>query len=81
MFEKVVVGLDCSLASEHALRLACDLAKMYTSEIHLVHTPQPQTATFALGAAAGYYAATTMLFPEGVDKIANSAKAMSNKTI
>ena len=41
MFDKIVVGLDGSLASEHALRLACDLAKKYTSEIHLVHTPQP----------------------------------------
>ena len=60
MFNKIVVGLDGSESSETALRLTCDLAQKYDSEIHLVHTPQPQTVAFALGAVAGYHAATTM---------------------
>ena len=36
MFKKIVVGLDGSQTSTNALRLACDLAQKYGSEIHLV---------------------------------------------
>ena len=60
MFNKIVVGIDGSESSINALRLACDLAGKYDSEIHLVHTPHPQTVAFALGAAPGYHVATTM---------------------
>lgn len=60
MFNKIVVGFDGSQMSENALRLACDLAQKYNSEIHLVHTPQPQTVAFAMGAVTGYHVATTM---------------------
>jgi len=60
MFEKIVVGIDGSETSETALRLACDLAEKYNSELHLVHTPQPQTVAFAMGAVSGYHAVTTM---------------------
>lgn len=67
MFTKIVVGLDGSETSEKALSLACDLAQKYGSEIHLVHTPQPHTVAFALGAAAGYHTATTMPSYEEVE--------------
>lgn len=60
MFSKIVVGIDGSQTSENAVRLACDLAQKYASELHLVHTPQPQTVAFAMGAVAGYHAVTTM---------------------
>ncbi|MEP2031130.1 MAG: universal stress protein [Paracoccaceae bacterium] len=60
MFKKIVVGLDGSETSENALRIACDLSLKYESELHLVHTPQPTTVAFAMGAVAGYHAATTM---------------------
>jgi nucleotide-binding universal stress UspA family protein len=60
VFGKIVVGFDGSETSENALRLACDIAKKYGSEIHLVHTPQPKTVAFAMGAVAGYHAVTTM---------------------
>ena len=43
-----------------ALQIACDLAGKYGSELHLVHTTQPQTVAFALGAIPGYHAVTTM---------------------
>ena len=66
MFSKIVVGLDGSDTSLNALRLACDLADKYASELHLVHTPQPQTVAFALGAVAGYHGATTMPSPSEV---------------
>ena len=67
MFKTIVVGLDGSDASEHALRLACDLAGKYDSELHLVHIPQPHTVAFALGAAAGYHVATTMPSSDDVE--------------
>ena len=67
MFSKIVVGIDGSEAAETALRVTCDLAAKYGSEIHLVHTPQPQTVAFALGAVAGYHAAATMPSDEEVD--------------
>lgn len=67
MFKRIVVGLDGSETSENALRIACDLALKYDSELHLVHTPQPQTVAFPLGAVAGYHAATTMPTTEEVE--------------
>lgn len=67
MFKKIVVGIDGSNASEQALVMACDIAQKYQSEIHLVHTPQPKTVAFALGAATGYHAVTTMPSPGEVD--------------
>ncbi len=83
MFKRIVVGFDGSPESEHALRLACDLAQKYDSEIHLVHTPQPQTVAFAMGAVAGYHAVTTMPSSEEVkkacDKIVNSAKTIAQQ--
>ncbi|MCP4315141.1 MAG: universal stress protein [Hyphomicrobiales bacterium] len=83
MFRKIVVGLDGSETSETALRLACDLAHKYTSELHLVHTPQPETVAFALGAVAGYHTVTTMPSSEKVDeateKIINSGKAIAEE--
>lgn len=88
MFEKIVVGFDGSEMSEHALRLACQLAEKCGSEIHLVHTPQPHTVAFAMGAVAGYHAATTMPSAEEVqqaaDKILDAGKAIAkehNQTI
>lgn len=81
MFKKIVVGIDGSAMSENALTLACDLAGKYGSELHLVHTPQPQTVAFAMGAMAGYHAVTTMPSQEEVkqaaDKILESGKVLA----
>jgi nucleotide-binding universal stress UspA family protein len=83
MFRKIVVGIDGSKASEDALRLACDIAQKYDSELHLVHTPQPQTVAFAMGAVAGYHTATTMPAPSEVqdaaDKIINAGKKIATE--
>ena len=80
MFGKIVVGLDGSEHSDQALRIACDLAGKYGSDLHLVHTPQPQTVAFAMGAVAGYHTVTTMPSSEEVqeaaDKIIDAAKAV-----
>ena len=83
MFKKIVAGLDGSEASEKAFALACDLAQKYDSEIHLVHTPQPQTVAFALGAVAGYHAVTTMPSSDDVnascEKIRSQGQAIADK--
>jgi nucleotide-binding universal stress UspA family protein len=83
MFKKIVVGVDGSPESDHAFRLACDIAKKYESEIHLVHTPQPKTVAFAMGAVASYHAVTTMPSEEDVklacDNVVNSASAIAKK--
>lgn len=83
MFKKIIVGIDGSETSNNALRLACDLAQKYKSEIHLVHSPQPQTVAFAMGAVAGYHAVTTMPSEEEVktaaDKIIDQGKDVSRK--
>ena len=84
MFSKIVVGIDGSEMSENALRLACSLAEKYDSELHLVHTPQPHTVAFAMGAVAGYHAATTMPDVEEVreaaEKILNTGKEIAAET-
>ena len=81
MFNKIVVGIDGSETSENALHLACDLAGKYGSELHLVHTSQPQTVAFAMGAVAGYHAVTTMPsaaeVKEASDKIINAGKEIA----
>jgi len=83
MFKRIVAGFDGSPESEHALRLACDLAQKYNAEIYLVHTPQPQTVAFAMGAVAGYHAVTTLPSPEEVekasDKMVKSAEAIASE--
>ncbi len=83
MFTKIVVGLDGSEHSDNALRTACDLAQKYGSELHLVHTPQPATVAFALGAVAGYHSVTTMPGPgevkEAGDKILSSGEAIARQ--
>jgi len=75
MFKKIVIGFDGSEASERALKVACDIAQKYEAEIHLVHTPQPKTVAFAMGAAAGYHAVTTM--PSDAETEKSCEKALS----
>ena len=83
MFTKIVVGIDGSDHADHALRLACDLAGKYGAELHLVHTPQPQTVAFAMGAVAGYHAVTTMPSQEEIqaaaDKVINAGRTIADE--
>ena len=83
MFNKIVVGFDGSEMSERALRLACEVARKFKSEIHLVHTPEPHTVAFAMGAVAGYHAVTTMPSADEVkkasDKVVQKAQAIAKE--
>ena len=71
---------------KRALFLACDLAGKYGSDFHLVHTPKAETVAFALGAVAGYHAATTMPSAEKVQEAAqkvlgDAAEKMSGQSL
>lgn len=76
MFRKITVGFDGSEPSENAMRVACDLAAKYGSELHISHTPKPETVAFAMGAVAGYHVATTM---PGADEVAAAAQKVLDK--
>ena len=52
MFKKIVVAVDGSEQSHNALTTACDLAKKYTSELYLLHSPQLETTAIAVGSGA-----------------------------
>lgn len=81
MFKTIVVGIDGSDTSEHALRLACTLALKCGADVHLVHVPQPQTVAFAMGAMTGYHTATSMPTSDEVrtagNKILESGKQVA----
>lgn len=49
MFTTIVVAIDGSAPSKKALDVACDLASTYKAELHLVHSPQIETTTVAVG--------------------------------
>lgn len=40
MIDAIVVGVDGSDASDRALKMACDLAKVHAAELHIVHSPE-----------------------------------------
>ena len=52
MFKKIVVAIDGSEQAEHALKVACDVAGKYDSELALVHAPQLETTAIAVGSGA-----------------------------
>lgn len=81
MFQTIVVGLDGSEPAQHALRTACDLASKYKAKLHLVHAPHPQTVAFALGAVAGYHAATTMPSADEVQEAAEKVLAEGEQIV
>ena len=49
MFTSILVALDGSDASNNALETACGLAKAFGAELHLVHSPQVETTSVAIG--------------------------------
>lgn len=75
MFSKIVVGIDGSDPSMNALRIACDVAGKYGSQLHIAHTPKPETVAFVMGAVAGYHAVVDMPKPEETRKAAEEVIA------
>ena len=80
MFKKIVVAVDGSEQSLHALTVACDIAKKYRSEIYLVHSPQLETTGIAVGSGAVEIAPSAEQIAEAgksvVDGASEKAKAL-----
>ena len=49
MFKSIIVAFDGSAASQKALEVACGLGKAFGAELHLVHSPQVETTSIAIG--------------------------------
>lgn len=49
MFNSIIVAIDGSDASKKALETACGLAKAFDAELHLIHSPQLETTSIAVG--------------------------------
>ena len=81
MFAKIVVGIDGSQAAEDALAIACDLAQKYDSELHLVHTLQPQTAIYAMGMAGGFPISTPVPSDEAIVAAAEEVITSARKVV
>lgn len=83
MFKQILVGVDGSDSANRAIRTACDIAQHYDGQVTLVHVPHGEAAAFALGAVAGYHAATTMPSYEEVEeagqKILDAAMAEADE--
>ena len=80
MFETIVVGVDGSEASDKAIRIACDLAQKYGAELHMVHSPQPETAVYATAAVAGFPAVAEMPTQDELDKAGAGAPASKKRS-
>lgn len=76
MFSNIVVGVDGSEQATRALRISCDLAKHYNGRIHLVHTPQLDTVSIAVGAGAYDVPAT----PEQIQKAGQEVMSAAQNT-
>ena len=69
MFKNITVAVDGSDHANRAIQIACDLAKHYDGQIHLVHTPEVPTT----GMAVGYGAVE---IPPSVEAIAEAGKVV-----
>lgn len=79
MFEKIIVAIDGSEAAEHALLTACDVAKKYKSELHLVHSPQLETTAIAVGSGAVVIKADDKDIQEAGHAVLDGAVALAKK--
>ncbi len=75
MFENIVVAVDGSEPSNHALKVACDLANHYGSSLHLVHSPQLETVGHAVGSAAIEIKPNRAIIEEAGHKVVDKAMA------
>ena len=67
MIKKILVPVDGSEHSKKALEFACELAKKFESELHLLHVVQPPISTQTM--AVGGSAVTTEVSREDLEEI------------
>lgn len=73
MFKNIVVAVDGSDHATRAVQVACDLAKHYDSQLHLVHTPQLETIAYAVGPSAVEVKPSDAQILEAGKKVMNTA--------
>ena len=73
MFERIVVAIDGSEEAAKAMVIACDLAQKYSSELHLVHSPQLETTAIAVGSGAVVIEPTEEQIAEAGHKVMDDA--------
>ncbi|MCP5087965.1 MAG: universal stress protein [Rhodobacteraceae bacterium] len=78
MFKNIVVAVDGSDPSNRAISIACDLAKNYHSDIHLVHTPELDTAVGALGVSAVSFEPTDKQIEEAGKRVMDNAQKQAD---
>lgn len=49
MFNSIIVAIDGSEPAQHALATACEMAKRFEAQLHIVHSPQIETTMVAHG--------------------------------
>ncbi|MBY4892680.1 hypothetical protein A8B78_10225 [Jannaschia sp. EhC01] len=79
MFKSILVAIDGSEASQHALATACNLAKAFDSELHLVHSPQVETTAVAVGYSVVDVPVTPAQIAEAGKTVMEEAVAMATK--
>ena len=77
MFKNITVAIDGSDHAWRALNVACDLAKHYDSDIHLVHTPELPTTGIAVGSGAVEIAPTDAAVAEAGAVVMAEAATMA----
>lgn len=52
MFENITIGVDGSDHCWRALEVACDMAKRYEANLHIIHVPEVPPSAMAIGIGA-----------------------------
>ncbi|MBF9043795.1 universal stress protein [Rhodobacterales bacterium HKCCE4037] len=73
MFKTIVAPFDGSDPAKHALEKACEFAKTFGAELHLVHTPQIDTTMVAVGYSVVELPLTQEIIDDAGKKIMDAA--------
>ncbi|MEP3275930.1 MAG: universal stress protein [Stappiaceae bacterium] len=79
MFSNILVAVDGSDQSDHALATACDIAQKYQAELHLVHSPQLETVALAVGSGAFSVEPSQERVREAGKKVMDQAVSLADK--
>ncbi|ABD55738.1 universal stress protein [Jannaschia sp. CCS1] len=71
LFTSILVAIDGSDASQKALDTACALATTFGAELHLIHSPQVETMSIAVG----YSVVDVPVTPEQVSEAGKAVSA------
>jgi len=79
MLNTIIVAVDGSVHAENALRLACDIAARYKATLHLVHSPQIDSAQLVDSSGAFAAAVEPSNVAEAGQRVMQQAIAMATE--